>query len=315
VTPTCGTPGLPRNAQVSPLDNPGGPVTGTDYLALSWSAPLTGPAPEDYQYRINGDTSTTALGTTATASPRGSNDPITLFVQARCGALVGPEASSPVYSPAPPVANFTFSTGRVNQAINFTDTSSPQATSWFWIFDDGGTATVQSPSHTFTAAGSHSVVLIASNGSGASQKIQFVSVAASSSAGTGLKSRAGSTGSEPDRQEVLLTRPQRSFTAQDPGRFRLRDVAVSGRGRMWLRITSNAAEETIVYLRFLDQAGHVYLERRLSVPAGQEAVNDIGAHGLEGRYMLELVSPKILAATLTQPRPCRDIKENCDERP
>ena len=43
----------------------------------------------------------------------------------------------------------------VNQAINFTDTSSPQATSWLWIFDDGGTATVQSPSHTFTAAVSH----------------------------------------------------------------------------------------------------------------------------------------------------------------
>jgi len=90
---------------------------------------------------------------------------------------------------------------------------------------------------------------------------------------------------------------------------------VSGRGRMWLRITSSAAEETIVYLRFLDQAGHVYLERRLSVPAGQKAVNDIGAFGLEGRYMLELVSPTILTATLAQPRPCRDIKENCDERP
>jgi hypothetical protein len=84
---------------------------------------------------------------------------------------------------------------------------------------------------------------------------------------------------------------------------------------MWLRITSNTAEETIVYLRFLDQAGHVLLERRLSVPAGQEAVNDIGAYGLEGRYTLELVSSRTLAATLTQPRPCRDSKENCDEQP
>jgi PKD repeat protein len=315
VTPVCSTPGAPVNVEVSPQDNPTGPVTGTDYLALSWSPPSTGPAPADYQYRINGDAYMTVSGTAATANPRGSSDAITLFVRARCNALVvGPEASSPVYSPAPPTANFTFSAGRVDQAINFTDTSTPQATSWLWIFDDGGTATTQSPSHTFTAVGSHSVILIASNGSGASEKIQFVPVAAAST-GIGLENEVGSAGSEPDRLEVQVVKPQRSFTAAEPGRLRLRNVAVSGRSRMWLRMRSGAVEETIVYLRFLDPAGHAVLERRLSIPAGQEAVNDIGAYGLEGRYTLELVSARNLAATLAQPRPCRDSKENCDELP
>ena len=62
---------------------------------------------------------------------------------------------------APPVASFRASktTVGVGEAVSFTDTSSPQATAWFWFFGDGGFATGQNPQHTFAASGTYGVQL------------------------------------------------------------------------------------------------------------------------------------------------------------
>jgi hypothetical protein len=270
-------------------------VTGTDFLSLSWSTP-SGPAPSGYEYRINGDPFTAVSGTSVTVPPRGANVPITLTVRALCNPdVAGQETQSSVYSPAPPTANFTFSSGAVNQPIRFTDTSSPQATSWLWLFDDNTTATAQSPSHSFTQGGTHNVALIASNGSGSTLKVLPVPV-------TGTASRAS-------------TSARIRFESSEPDRRRLSDIAISGPRQAWLTITSRDSQETIVYLRFLDQAGRLLLERRLSIPAGQDAVNDVGAYGLEGSFMLELVSGQRFNASLADSAPGRNQKEDCDEQP
>jgi PKD repeat protein len=67
-----------------------------------------------------------------------------------------------------PVAGFSASTrsGPAPLAMQFTDTSTNTPTSWTWDFGDGGTSTAQSPGHTYTAAGTYTVRLTASNAGG-----------------------------------------------------------------------------------------------------------------------------------------------------
>jgi PKD repeat protein len=67
-----------------------------------------------------------------------------------------------------PGASFTSdytSSCDVNQVFNFTG-SGTSVTSWFWDFGDGGTSTLQNPSHTYSGTGSYNVTLIATNSFG-----------------------------------------------------------------------------------------------------------------------------------------------------
>ncbi len=68
----------------------------------------------------------------------------------------------------PPVADFTPSAtiGVVPAEITFTDSSANTPTSWLWDFGDGETSTAQSPTHTYTAAGTYTVSLTATNAYG-----------------------------------------------------------------------------------------------------------------------------------------------------
>src|SRR2546422_1530582 len=76
-----------------------------------------------------------------------------------------------VSSPVIPTAQFsgTPTSGQAPLAVQFTDESSPGSTpitSWSWTFGDGGTSTAQSPSHTYTGAGSYTVRLIVASSAG-----------------------------------------------------------------------------------------------------------------------------------------------------
>ncbi len=303
VVASCTAPEAPRNPTIQSSANPSAPVTGTDYLTVSWLPPSSGQTPSFYEYRINGDPFTAVAGTQATALPRGSNDPITLTVRAgACSpSVTGPEVSSTVYAPAAAVANFTFSTpARAGQPITFTDTSSPQATSWLWLFDDGTSDTAQSPTKTFSDARAHEVALIASNGSGSSVKFVTINVV---SAASGV---------------ATASRERRVFEATaDPARRRLSAVRISSEGHTLLHLRSQEGEDTVVYLRFLDRAGQAVLERRLVVQPGEEAVHDIGAYGLSGDYALEVVaSAKVLpslAVDLSPRRSTRTVQRGNDE--
>ena len=81
---------------------------------------------------------------------------------------------------SPPVANFagTPTSGLDPLMVNFTDTSTNTPTSWSWNFGDTGTSTVQNPSHTYTAAGSYTVTLTATNayGSDGETKTNYITV-------------------------------------------------------------------------------------------------------------------------------------------
>lgn len=80
----------------------------------------------------------------------------------------------------PPVAAFsgTPTSGEYPLAVTFTDASTNAPTSWSWNFGDGGTSTLQNPSHTYTAAGSYTVVLTATNayGSDSETKTNYITV-------------------------------------------------------------------------------------------------------------------------------------------
>ena len=54
--------------------------------------------------------------------------------------------------------------GNLFLPVQFTDDSSPGATSWFWDFGDGNTSTLQNPQHTYLAFGVYTVTLTVSNG-------------------------------------------------------------------------------------------------------------------------------------------------------
>lgn len=89
----------------------------------------------------------------------------------------------PSAPPKPPSANFAYfpTTPAIGQLVSFIDQSTNSPTSWSWNFDDpasGGNnaSTIQNPVHTFKAAGTYSVSLVASNLGGSGTRTQSVIV-------------------------------------------------------------------------------------------------------------------------------------------
>lgn len=80
------------------------------------------------------------------------------------------ETCDTIYNPGaqPPVADFVGNptSGEAPLTVYFTDQSTNSPTSWSWTFGDGGTATVQNPSHGYTSGGSYTVSLEACNSGG-----------------------------------------------------------------------------------------------------------------------------------------------------
>jgi PKD repeat protein len=81
----------------------------------------------------------------------------------------------------PPTAGFTGTptSGMAPLTVNFTDQSTG-ATSWSWNFGDTGTSTQQNPSHTYTAPGTYTVSLTATNsyGNDTETKTNYITVSA-----------------------------------------------------------------------------------------------------------------------------------------
>ena len=74
--------------------------------------------------------------------------------------------------PMAPVADFTetVTSGCATLFVGFTDMSSNVPTSWYWDFGDGATSTQQSPGHYYTAGGTFTVSLTATNAAGSDTK-------------------------------------------------------------------------------------------------------------------------------------------------
>ncbi|MEN6443556.1 MAG: PKD domain-containing protein [Methanoregula sp.] len=100
-----------------------------------------------------------------------------------------------------PVASFiaNIPSGTVPITVQFTDTSSNAPTSWIWSFGDGGSSTVQNPSHTYMNTGTYDVWLTASNDYGSNTVFQtgFITLKAATYAPASSFTASVTTGSAP----------------------------------------------------------------------------------------------------------------------
>jgi PKD repeat protein len=87
-----------------------------------------------------------------------------------------------------PVAAFSanVTSGSAPLYVQFTDGSANTPTSWRWSFGDGETSTLQDPVHEYTADGSYSVTLKATNdeGSNSTTLTKYINVSTTSAPGT-----------------------------------------------------------------------------------------------------------------------------------
>ena len=78
-----------------------------------------------------------------------------------------------------PAASFTFTPAspQLGQTVQFTDTSTNSPTAWSWSFGDGATSAAQNPAHLYTASGTYTVSLTASNSGGSGSTTRSLTVA------------------------------------------------------------------------------------------------------------------------------------------
>ncbi|MCB0625781.1 MAG: PKD domain-containing protein, partial [Saprospiraceae bacterium] len=91
----------------------------------------------------------------------------------------------------PPTALFTSAIN--GTTVNFTNTSSANATSYLWDFGDGMTSTQANPSHTYTGDGAYVVMLTATNNCGSSTYFQVVTIITAPTAGFSASPTSGCT--------------------------------------------------------------------------------------------------------------------------
>ncbi len=113
--------------------------------------------------------------------------------------------------PPAPVADFSGSptSGTEPLTVNFTDLSTGSITGWDWAFGDGGTSSVQNPSHQYTSPGTYTVSLTVTGPGGSDDEIKTNYIAVNPC----VLPTAGFVGS-PTSGEVPLTV---NFTNQSTG--------------------------------------------------------------------------------------------------
>jgi PGF-pre-PGF domain-containing protein len=122
-----------------------------------------------------------------------------------------------VVQPTAPVASFTSNptTGTAPLSVAFTDTSAglPVPTSWSWDFGDGSNSTDKNPTHVYSAAGTYTVNLTATNAYGTTSKTAQIIVDRRSSGGS---SHGGGGGGSPEpASNVEVKELSQVFIAND----------------------------------------------------------------------------------------------------
>ena len=181
---------------------PGGSDTETkfDYVTVTvpapvaafFGTPLTGTSPHTVNFTdlsanavtswawSFGDATTSSLENPTHSYSTPGTYTVGLTVTGPGGVSTHTETDYVVVLEPPPVTQFSGSprTGVAPLTVDFTDFSSGNVIGWSWAFGDGGTSTVQNPSHTYTAAGTYTVSLTAttSGGSNTATKVGYIVV-------------------------------------------------------------------------------------------------------------------------------------------
>ena len=183
--------------------NWGGPNTCTKsgYIAVTPAAnftgsPTSGPVPLGVQFTDTSTGSPTAWswtfgdgGTSTAENPShtytSSNSYTVSLTASSAGG--GNTCTKSGYISVTPAANFsgTPALGTPPLGVQFTDSSTGSPTSWSWTFGDTGSSTLQNPGHSYTAVGSYSVALTATNAYGNNTKTRasYVTVESAASGG------------------------------------------------------------------------------------------------------------------------------------
>ncbi|GAA1253586.1 phytase [Arthrobacter pascens] len=188
------------------VDPPGGtapvasftasPTSGTVPLAVSFTDTSTG-NPTSWAWEFGDGETATVQNPSHTYATAG-----TYTARLTATNAAGSTSSTRTITVDPPggtapVASFTASptSGTVPLAVNFTDTSTGNPTSWAWEFGDGGTATAQNPSHTYTSAGSYTARLTATNAAGSTSSTRTITVDPGGGTSPGIAMRSFRTAS------------------------------------------------------------------------------------------------------------------------
>ncbi len=149
--------------------------------------------------------------------------------------------------PQPPSADFSGSptSGQAPLTVNFTDLSTGSPTSWSWAFGDGGTSTLQNPSHIYSAAGQYTVSLTAANAAGpnTATKTNYITVSSSTGSISHSETRTGgSSGSNLVSTSTSLTGVAGDlYLAAVSTKPRVAVTGVSGMGLIWTPVRAQCA--------------------------------------------------------------------------
>lgn len=116
---------------------------------------------------------------------------------------------------SPPEASFSASptSGEAPLTVSFSDTSTGDITSWSWDFGDGGSSTLQNPTHIYDSAGTYTAELTVTGPGGSDSAEQTITVE-SSSYGYGMVSQAFTIA--PDTRQLKLDFWLGAVTDTDP---------------------------------------------------------------------------------------------------
>jgi len=149
----------------------GSPTSGTEPLTVSFTNQSTNAT--SYSWNFGDGGTSTATNPNHTYNSDGVYT-VTLTAYNACGSDVFTRNNYITVNPCvTPTAAFTGSptSGDYPLQVNFTNQSSG-ASSYSWSFGDGGTSTAANPSHTYTAEGTYTVTLTATNACGSDQEVK-----------------------------------------------------------------------------------------------------------------------------------------------
>ncbi|MBT5737207.1 MAG: PKD domain-containing protein [Planctomycetes bacterium] len=162
-----GSPPPPPPAPVA--DFVASPTSGEAPVAVSFSNSSTGNI-TGYSWNFGDGGSSTAQNPSHTYTSAGTYS-VTLTATGPGGSDTASCSSCIVVTdppPPPPVAGFTPDSagGETPIAVSFSNSSTGDITGYSWNFGDGGSSTAVNPSHTYTSAGTYTVILTATGPGG-----------------------------------------------------------------------------------------------------------------------------------------------------